>query len=166
MRAGDKKVVISGDGSMTLLERVENIIKYSAWEGNNNQRNVSNEVICAVRDALQQPIMPEQPDDTVLQAISKGYVHWSGNAPMSMQGRRCIYNTLRAALCEPPKPKMKTVWCVAFTMVCNVVGRPKNSDSIAKHPTKADAERSVEYMKGIDYYTNISPIWIQEVEDK
>jgi hypothetical protein len=118
-----------------------------------------------LRDALRylkEPTLPVVPSDAILKAINDA----RGHSSLNIEGNRKVYDAIRAALLTPPKPKMKTVWCVAYTMAMNVGGKLTCTDSIARHPTERDAKNSVQYMKETDYYTSISPIWTEEVEDK
>jgi len=176
MRAGDAKPDVNGDNTMTLLERLENVIKYGR-RGNDPEwaRLVSNDLLCAVRDALQQPIMPEQPTDELLHtmAIARHRVYGDNllerdkeyaKDHMFRHGDvyRAEYHALRAALSTPPKPKMKTVWKFSYTYSdelnmleqFNTEDRAKQRrDMLSRHWDKKA-------------YTNISPVWSEEVEDK
>jgi hypothetical protein len=162
MRAGDAKPDVNGDNTMTLIERLENVIKYG-HRGNDPEwsRFVSNALLCAVRDALQQPIMPEQPTDDLLSIIAEGYTSNLGdytNKSHRFPYSEKAYHALRAALSTPPKPKMKTVWHAAYTF--------NKTNWISVHETKEEAERLMKGRKNNDAYTNISPVWSEEVEDK
>ena len=115
---------------------------------------------------LQQPIMPEQPTDELIDimvnAVCKSYGLSKNTFNELPRACRAEYNALRAALSTPPKPKMKTVWKFSYTYSdelnmleqFNTEDRAKQRrDMLSRHWDKKA-------------YTNISPVWSEEVEDK
>ncbi|CAB4198058.1 hypothetical protein UFOVP1323_62 [uncultured Caudovirales phage] len=142
----------------TLLQRIQSILDVSLVNRNIGVP-VLRETLCEVRDALKQPIMPEHPSDELLNAMSQFY-----GDRRDYNAKR--YEALRAALTTPPKPKMKTVWKFSYTFTPHNENRVYVTDH-------SDAEADVrKYHKNVcdnaraNKYTNISPIWSEEVEDK
>lgn len=122
--------------------------------------------IDSLRDAhmyLKEPTLPVVPSDAVLEAITDARGHSSVNT----QGNRKVYDAIRAALLTPPKPKMKTVWKFSYTFAEKLPSLKQNR--VCVFDTEFDAiqdRRGVIAAAKSTEYTNISPIWSEEVEDK
>jgi hypothetical protein len=103
---------------------------------------------------LQQPVMPEHPSNELLNAMSQFY-----GDRRDHNAKR--YEALRAALTTPPKPKTKTVWKFSYTFV--------DVNHVDEYSVEVEANHSrnsvIRHAKA-NKYSNISPIWSEEVEDK
>ena len=108
----------------------------------------------ALKVLLAASVMPEHPNDELLNAMSQFY-----GDRRDYNAKR--YEALRAALTTPPKPKMKTVWKFSYTF--------QDINRVDIHYSEADANYSrndiIRYGQS-NKYSNISPIWSEEVEDK
>lgn len=122
--------------------------------------------IDSLRDAhmyLKEPSLPVVPSDAVLQAITVA----RGNSPVNIQGNRKVYDVIRAALLTPPKPKMKTVWKFSYTFAEKRLGLKENRVCVFDNEDEAVSDRlTVIASAKSTEYSNISPIWSEEVEDK
>lgn len=114
---------------------------------------IHSEVANALKVLLNAPIMPEHPSDELLQVMKIYSI--DGNVYNTER-----YNALRAALLTPPKPKMKTVWKLAYT---DIYG----DNQIITFEKECEANEARTFrVNDVRGYTNISPIWSEEVEDK
>jgi hypothetical protein len=108
----------------------------------------------ALRVLLAASVMPEHPSDELLNAMSQFY-----GDRRDYNAKR--YEALRAALTTPPKPKMKTVWKYSYTFM--------DVNHVEEYSVEADANHYhkdvIRYAKS-NKYSNVSPIWSEEVEDK
>ena len=159
------------------------------WYENNSQKTIRNDGSYSIHHASplyhaigwlikyveNAPIMPEHPSDELLLAMfngwdktnNRGRGDYSELRDWQRTGYTAEYNALRAALLTPPKPKMKTVWKFSYTFNEQSASSKDNRVVWYDSETRANHERNyiISCIKS-HKYSNISPIWSEEVEDK
>ncbi len=102
-------------------------------------------------------LMPKEPSLKSLNVMQKA---WENDSGKFIDARREEYNALHEHLTTPPKKKMKTMWMLAYEYGGKAYIESRDDERTAR--AVADGIAS----KREPEYTNVSPIWSQEVEDK
>lgn len=140
----------------SMIEFLEQKIRKMEQEGavhSGSEVGITN--LHTIVKLLKEPVMPENPSDDLLSVMISASPDKTSEKYPYNKGK---YNALRAALSAPPKPKMKTVWKFSYTWT--------SKNYVEEFNNERAAETMRESAVTSQRFTNISPIWSEEVEDK